>query len=151
VPHSDTGRPSPAKILAIEDNPGDLILLRYGLDHHRQDYVLTVLQNGEEAIRFVDQQRSAPSAEPCVIVLDLHLPRHNGPAVLKEIRKTPALAHIHVVVWTTQGSPAEEREVRELGIRLYRTKPPQLEGWIALGGEILELCHQRSHLATAGT
>ena len=150
MPESNTGRSRPAKILVIEDNPGDLVLLRYGLDHHQKDYVLTVLLDGEEAIRFVASQRSSQaSAQPCVIVLDLHLPKHNGPAVLKEIRNQPALAHIHVVVWTTQGSPAEEREVRQLGVRLYRTKPPELDGWITLGGEILDLCRQRSHLTTA--
>jgi CheY-like chemotaxis protein len=150
VQKSNARKPSPAKILVIEDNPGDLLLLRYGLDHHQTDYVLTVLQDGEEAMRFVSSELSSrTSAEPCVIVLDLHLRKHNGPAVLKEIRSQPALAHIHVVVWTTLGSPTEEQEVRELGVRLYRTKPPELDGWIALGGEILELCHHRSHHAMA--
>jgi CheY-like chemotaxis protein len=142
---ADPGRSSPAKILVIEDNPGDLLLLRYGLDHHQNDYILSVLVDGEEAIRFVESQRSVDSPDPCVIVLDLHLPKHSGPAVLKEIRKQPSLAHVHVVVWTTQGSPAEEREIFQLGVRLYKTKPSELDGWISLGGEILQLCHQRSH------
>jgi two-component system response regulator len=145
--HGNAGKSSPPKILVIEDNPGDLLLLRYGLDHHDKEYVLSVLMDGEEAIRFVESQRNVDSPEPCVIVLDLHLPRHSGPAVLKQIRRQPALAHVHVVVWTTQGSPAEEREIRELGARLFRTKPPELDGWISLCGEILELCHERSRTA----
>lgn len=140
----NAGKSSPAKILVIEDNPGDLVLLRYGLDHHQQDYILSVLVDGEEAIRFVESQRSVSSPEPCVIVLDLHLPKHSGPAVLKEIRQEPSLSHVHIVVWTTQGSPAEESEVRKLGVRLYAKKPPQLDGWISLGGEILALCHEPS-------
>ena len=147
--HAIAGKSSPAKILVIEDNPGDLLLLRFGLDHHQMEYVLSVLVDGEEAIRFVESQRSVTSPEPCVIVLDLHLPKHSGSAVLKEIRRQPALAHVRVVVWTTQGSPAEEREVRQLGVRLYKTKPPELDGWISLGGEILELCHERSHAAVS--
>jgi CheY-like chemotaxis protein len=150
VHESASHKPSPAKILVIEDNPGDLLLLRYGLDHHKKQYLLTVLLDGEDAIKFVAGQRSSQtSSEPCVIVLDLHLPKHNGPDVLKEIRNQPSLAHIQVVVWTSLGSPAEEREVRELGVRLYTTKPAELDGWIALGGEILELCQHRSQLTTA--
>jgi two-component system response regulator len=150
VTHANAGSHSPAKILVIEDNPGDLVLLRYGLDYHKKEYALAILMDGEEAIRFVDSQRLDTSPVPCVIVLDLHLPKHNGPTVLKEIRRLPALAHVHVVVWTTQGSPAEVREVHQLGVQLYRTKPAELAGWVALGGEILELCHQRSHVVTVG-
>jgi CheY-like chemotaxis protein len=76
----------------------------------------------------------------CAIVLDLHLPKHDGAAVLKAIRLEPTLAHIQVVALTSFSSPKEETEVRTLGINLYRSKPTDLDGWIELAGEILELC-----------
>jgi CheY-like chemotaxis protein len=139
---------SPAKILVIEDNPADVFMLRHALDQHHEKYVLEVLSDGEEAIEFVRLQRAAKAnAEPCVIVLDLHLPRHDGAAVLKAIRQEPALAHIGVVALTTIASPRDELEVRELGVRLYKAKPSQVDDWIELAREILELCLEHTRVA----
>ena len=132
---------SPAKIIVIEDNPADVFMLRHALDQHAEEYVLEVLRDGEEAIEFVNLQRTGRGEEePCVIVLDLHLPKHDGAAVLKAIRHEPVLAHVGVVALTTLASPRDEQEVRELGVRLYKAKPSYIDEWIALAREILEIC-----------
>src|ERR1700733_14073824 len=134
---------TPSRILVVEDNQADVFLLRHALNEHAQDYQLEVLRDGAEAILFVQQQRTlAIEPNPCAIVLDLHLPKHDGAAVLTAIRREPTLAHIHCVALPSFASPAEEREVRNLGIRLYRSKPTDLDGWIDLAGEILEICHE---------
>lgn len=140
--------PSPAKIVVVEDNSADVFLLRHALDQHHEEYILELLRDGEEAIEFVNRQRVAGHhAEPCVIVLDLHLPKHDGTAVLKVIRQEPALAFVHVVALTTLASPKDEQEVRDLGVRLYKAKPTLVEEWIKLAGEILEICHEQTRAA----
>ena len=132
---------SPARILVVEDNQADVFLLRHALDEHGKEYQLEVLRDGGEALRFVEHQRMlARDPNPCAIVLDLHLPKHDGAAVLKAIRDEPTLAHIQVVALTSFASPTEEKEVRELGIRLYRAKPTDLDEWIRLAGDILAIC-----------
>lgn len=132
---------NPARILVVEDNQADVFLLRHALDEHQAKYQLEVLQDGAEALQFVQDQRIVSSEPtPCAIVLDLHLPKHDGAAVLQAIRREPSLAHIHVVALTSFASPTEEHEVRKLGIRLYRSKPTDLDDWIRLAREILELC-----------
>lgn len=123
-----------------------MFLLREGLDQNRREYVLKVLRDGAEAIEFCEECGREGEAKPCVVVLDLHLPKYDGTAVLREIRGNPALAHVRVVVWTTVGSPAEERAIRELGVRLYRAKPIELDEWIRLAGEILDICDE--HLSS---
>jgi CheY-like chemotaxis protein len=134
---------SPARILVVEDNQADVFLLRHALDEHGKEYQLEVLRDGGEALRFVEHQRVlASDPNPCAIVLDLHLPKHDGAAVLKAIRDEPTLAHIQVVALTSFASPTEEKEVRELGIRLYRAKPTDLDEWIRLAGDILAICNE---------
>ena len=134
---------SPAKILMVEDNSADVFLLQHALNEHGEGYVLDVLDDGAKAIDFVDSQRPAGAkTDPCVIVLDLHLPKQSGAAVLKAIRQEPALAHIQVIALTTLASPREEQEVRALGVRLYRSKPVVIDEWIKLAGEILEVCRE---------
>jgi CheY-like chemotaxis protein len=140
---------NPAKIVIVEDNAADVFLLRHALDQHEMEYLLDVLRDGEEAIDFVNRQRSAAEIEPCVIVLDLHLPKHDGTAVLRVIKKEPALAAVHVVALTTLASPKDEQEVRDLGVRLYRAKPTLVEEWIALAGEILEICREQTRTVFA--
>jgi CheY-like chemotaxis protein len=141
---------NPAKIVVIEDNSADVFLLRHALDQHDVAYVLDVLRDGEEAIDFVNRRRVAGAhAEPCVIVLDLHLPKHDGTTVLREIKQEPALALVHVVALTTLASPRDEQEVRDLGVRLYRAKPTLVDEWVRLAGEILEICREQTRAVYA--
>lgn len=127
----------------MEDNPGDVHILRLALDQQGEDYSLESIRDGEEAIRFVHEQRTSPAApEPCVIILDLHLPRHDGVSVLRAIKKEPALAHVHVVALSNLPSPSDEAEVLRLGARVCRAKPTELDGWLALAGEILAICRE---------
>jgi len=130
-------------ILVIEDNPADIYLLRHALDQHDEDYQMMVLEDGEEAIEFVNHQRTLFETKPCVIVLDLHLPKHDGKAVLKAIRREPSTANIQVVALSSFTAPKDEDEVRDLGVRLYTAKPSHLDDWIVLAGQILEICREK--------
>jgi len=141
-------KPNPARILVVEDNQADVFLLRHALSEHAEAYQLEVLRDGAEAILFVKQHLAIENEPtPCAIVLDLHLPKHDGAAVLKAIRRESTLAHIHVVALTSFASPMEETEVRSLGVRLYRAKPTELDEWIKLAGEILELCREGAEVS----
>ena len=127
-------------ILIIEDNSADVDLLKFGLTQTGERYVLEVLADGEEALGFIEEHRAgARHSDPCVIVLDLHLPRYNGVQILNAIRRTPMLSHIHVVVLTGFASPKEEFQVNELG-GLCMRKPFDLNGYLALAQELLSLC-----------
>jgi len=138
----------PARILVIEDNPADITLLRVALDQHAGEYEIDVLRDGAEALAFVHRQRIEPEVHrPCVVVMDMHLPKHDGPALLKAIRLTPALEHIQVVVLTGVAEPKDEAEMKRLGIRLYQTKPIHLDDWAVLAGQILDICRQ-THIPT---
>jgi CheY-like chemotaxis protein len=133
---------NPARIVLVEDNPGDVLLLRLALAQHEPDYILETLRDGAEAIRFVTNQWYATEPEPCVIVLDWHLPKHDGNIVLQSIRETPGMSHVRVVALTSVMSPKDETEIMRLGVRLYRTKPSDLDGWHRLAGEILQICRE---------
>ena len=133
----------PARIVVIDDSQTDVLLLRQALDLHHEPYELTVLNDGEEALQFVHQHRKlSHEPDPCVIVLDLHLPRYDGLAVLRAIKREPMLANISVVILTTVASPEEEVEMARLGVRLYQAKPMDLKELTAVAGRILEICKE---------
>jgi CheY-like chemotaxis protein len=136
---------SPARILLIEDNPADVYLMRSALEQQPHAYELHVIYDGAEALRFVREQRFASKEpDPCVIVLDLHLPKHDGREVLQAIKQEPGLSHVRVVVLTSAVSPKDESEVRQLGVRLYRQKPSDLDEFVEVARNILEICNEHS-------
>lgn len=66
-------------ILLVEDNPGDVRLLREAMGRVEFDRKLHVVTDGIEALDFVHQRgkyTDAPS--PALILLDLNLPRSTG-------------------------------------------------------------------------
>lgn len=132
-------------ILVIEDNVADIFLFRHFLDEQGEAYLFEVLPDGEAALTFVAEHRSgARQHEPCVILLDLHLPKYNGIEVLTAIRTEPILAHIHVVVLTSDASPADRAEIAELG-GICCFKPSDLDTVKALAIDILALCKGRAN------
>lgn len=135
-------------ILVIEDNVADQVLIRYALDAIGDPYRFEVLPDGEAALTFVNDHRAGRRKhEPCVILLDLHLPRYNGIEVLTAIRREPFLTHIHVFVLTSDASPAERIQVIELD-GICCIKPSGLEEMKALAAEILAACKEpRERLA----
>ena len=103
------------RILVIEDNLADVYLIRHALDQLGEPFHLDVLPDGEAALAFIAEHRTGMrKPEPCVILLDLHLPKYNGIEVLTAIRLEPVLTHIGVVVLTSDASPQEWAQVTEL-------------------------------------
>jgi chemotaxis family two-component system response regulator Rcp1 len=138
-----TASPSPARILIIEDNPSDVFLVRNALGATGEVFELKVLVDGEAALKFIQEHRlGLHPPDPCVIVLDLHLPKYDGVAVLRAIRRAPALEHISVLVLSGVVSREETRELLELGVQAQSRKPSSLAEYQALAEEIIALCKQ---------
>ena len=130
---------NPHRILVIEDNPADVTLLRQALAAQNEPFVLEVLSDGEAALDFIRSHCTGPSSDPCLIVLDLHLPRYDGTAVLRAIRAEPGLAGVDVVVVTTIASPEEKEELLSLGVLGYRTKPMDWDGFVSLARDLMAI------------
>jgi len=138
----------PHHILLIEDNPADIGLLRYALDEQKEPYSLEVLPDGESALRYVREVYSN-GPEPCLIVLDLHLPQYDGSTILRAIRSEPALSQVAVAIVTASLSPLEKAEVMTLGVKLYRKKPMSYEETVELARELIEICKGSERAADA--
>jgi CheY-like chemotaxis protein len=74
-----------------------------------------------------------------VILLDLHLPRYDGIALLKAIKESDELAHAKSVVLSGYASPSEVLAIEELG-GVYIQKPFELSQYLELGAQIIHMC-----------
>jgi CheY-like chemotaxis protein len=129
------------RILLIEDNAADVDLMRYALDAGHFRYKLTTLTDGEEALAFIRREGAYADAmrQPALIVMDLHLPRHDGMEILQEIRRSKEFADLPVAVLSTLVSPEEKNRIDAFGKTCIITKPGNLDGFLQLGKKIRKL------------
>jgi CheY-like chemotaxis protein len=126
-------------VLLVDDDPGDVLLVREAFDDHKVGNLLSVVSDGVEALEYVRAQGSYSDANrPDLVLLDLNLPRKSGIEVLQEIKSDPELSTIPVVVLTT--SEAEEDIVRayKLHANAYITKPVDFEQFTRIVHQIDE-------------
>lgn len=117
-------------ILHIEDNPGDIVLLREALRPLSLSVEISVARNGEEALRILHQEAPAASNSPIdLILLDIKLPRKNGFEVLAALQHDPEHQFIPVVVFSSTANPQEVNRCYELGANAYMVKPYTLEAY----------------------
>ncbi len=99
-----------------------------------------VIEDGEQAIEFVDKIELSPNfQEPCVILLDLHLPKRDGLEVLSTIRGEPAMSHVHVVLVSTSACPGERAAIHAVGGEL-RIKPTKIAEFGGLAADLMNIC-----------
>jgi CheY-like chemotaxis protein len=111
-------------VLLVEDDPGDVMLVREAFAEDKVGNTLSVVGDGVEAMQFIRGEGDyAANERPDLVLLDLNLPRKSGAEVLAEIKGDPELYTIPVVVLTT--SQAEEDVLRsyEMHANAYVTKP----------------------------
>ena len=117
-------------ILLIEDNPGDVRLIRESLTNSKGSS-LHVVQDGVEALRFLNHDgKYANVPRPDFILLDLNLPKKDGREVLAEIKADGQLKQIPVVVLTSSQANEDIFKAYGLNANCYVTKPVDLEDFM---------------------
>ena len=119
------------EILLVEDNPGDVRLVREVFKDAKVANNISVAEDGVEAMAFLRKEgKFAGSVRPDLVLLDLNLPKKDGREVLTEIKTDDELKRIPVIVLTT--SSAEEDIMKSYSeyANSYITKPINLDQFI---------------------
>lgn len=103
------------KILVVDDDDNVLLLVRANLEI--DGYEVTEATNGEEALKSIDKDR------PDLVLLDVMMPKVDGWKVLKQIKQSPSLASIPVVMLTAKVQEGNQIKGWESGADEYITKP----------------------------
>ena len=111
------------EILVVEDNPMDVELVTEALREWSNPPNISVVKDGDEAIRFLRRIADYSSApQPSLILLDLNLPKKSGVEVLAEIKNDAELTQIPVIVLTTSDREADVSQAYKLHANCYVTK-----------------------------
>jgi CheY-like chemotaxis protein len=127
------GSAAPIDVLLVEDSVGDVRLTREAFKDAKVHINLHVAADGAEAMAFLKREGPHTDApRPDLILLDLNLPKKDGRQVLKEIKESPTLGIIPVVILTTSASEADILRTYQLHANCYITKPVDLDGFLTV-------------------
>jgi two-component system, chemotaxis family, response regulator Rcp1 len=125
------------EVLLVEDSPGDVRLTREAFKDAKVHINLHVAMDGAQAMTFLERTGEyADAPRPDLILLDLNLPKKDGREVLAEIKESPALMSIPVVILTTSASEADILRSYRLHANCYITKPVGLGGFLEVVNSI---------------
>ena len=128
--HFDEGSRS-IEVLLVEDNPGDVRLMREAFWEVDVRHCLHTASDGVEAIDFLRRREGyAHAPRPDLIVLDLNLPRKDGREVLAEIKGDPRLKHIPVVVLSSSSAREDVAGAYDLHANCYVSKPVDFDQFV---------------------
>jgi CheY-like chemotaxis protein len=127
----------PIEVLLVEDDPGDVVLIREAFDFNKVHNHLNVVNDGEQALAYLKNEGDYAGAHrPDLVLLDLNLPRKDGREVLAEVKADERLRTIPIVVLTTSEAEEDVLKSYQLHANAYVTKPVDFERFVAIVRQI---------------
>ncbi len=118
------------EILLVEDCSSDVRLIREALKETSVAVQINVARDGVEALDYLHGAERGFNTRPNLILLDLNLPRKNGREVLAEIKSSPKLKQIPVLVMTGSHADEDIAQAYALNANCYITKPCDLSEYL---------------------
>ena len=120
-------------ILLVEDDHVDAMMVERALKDMNVTNPLVHKSNGEEAL---DCLRGEGSEKPCIILLDLNMPKMNGIEFLKIIKADEILKKIPVVVLTTSMEKEDIADSFRYSAAGYMVKAADFKNFVDVIGAI---------------
>lgn len=116
------------KILLIEDNAGDILLIKEAFEEIKATVDLKIIKDGELASNFIlEMNRTGLTAQlPDLIILDINLPKINGLELLKLFKSSKMFKEIPLVILTSSSTANDIHKAYENNANAFITKPSEL-------------------------
>jgi CheY-like chemotaxis protein len=136
-------------ILLVEDNPDHAELIRRALAEQSSRLRLSAVRDGEAALDYLlrrgDYRDARTSPRPHLILLDLRLPKVDGFQVMHEVKASPELRRIPLVVLTTSAAEADMRQAYSEHANSYLVKPVDFQQFVELMGWVEKYWLEQNH------
>jgi len=116
-------------ILLVEDDTVDVMTVKRALKDVQVTSELVPAGDGEQALAYL---RDDGNAKPCVILLDLNMPKMNGIEFMRIIKADEVLQRIPIIVLTTSNSDQDISKSFELGAAGYMLKSVDYKKFIEI-------------------
>jgi CheY-like chemotaxis protein len=126
----------PIRILVAEDDADDRMMIKDAFEESRLGNPVDFVEDGVQLMNYLQREGEYANLSdhpyPGFILLDLNMPRKDGRTALREIKASPVLQRIPIVILTT--SKAEEDIVRtyNLGVNSFICKPVTFDSLVEI-------------------
>jgi CheY-like chemotaxis protein len=129
-------------VLYAEDSEDDAFLMQRAFAKVNFPASLTVARDGAAAVKYLDQPRDPvePTARPCLILLDIKMPRLGGIEVLRWLRARAEFQNTRVILLTSSSQAIDISASYASGADCYLVKPTSLATFGGLVQALAQLC-----------
>jgi CheY-like chemotaxis protein len=110
------------KILLVDDDPEDRAIMQEAIELAPGKDTFWFAENGEDALSKLETFYLSGHL-PCLIVLDLNMPRMNGTQTLSFLKADQRFCDIPVIIYSTSVNLLEKEKCMRLGAHSYIVKP----------------------------
>jgi CheY-like chemotaxis protein len=125
-------------VLYADDDKDDLELVIDALQEYSGNLEMITAPNGLEAIAYLKNLNPLDPA-PCLIILDINMPKMNGVEALKNIRNMERFGDVPVVMFTTSSNPDDKVVAAQYGAG-FITKPIDSSHLAAIAEQLISHC-----------
>jgi len=123
-------------ILMADDDPDDRMLAKDAVEEAELSNAVHFVEDGEELMDYLHRQGGYTELDetplPGLILLDLNMPRKDGREALREIKESPLLRRIPIIILTTSKSEEDITRSYEMGANSFITKPMTFDSLVTL-------------------
>ena len=126
-------------ILVVDDDKDDRMFLERALREKGVRHPIQHLSDGEDMMDCLKKRgrfSKADGSRPCLIILDLNMPRMDGRKALLFVKSDPELKQIPVLVLSTSGAEEDILRSYNLGANSFLRKPVHYDGFISLADSL---------------
>jgi two-component system, response regulator len=120
------------RIIVADDSPDDRYLIQMVFDHGELQAEVEFVTDGDELIQLLKGKAGGGDPLPDLVLLDLNMPRMGGADALKEIRRSPELQGIPIVVLTTSSATDDINTTQALDANGFLTKPSDFNEYLEI-------------------
>jgi CheY-like chemotaxis protein len=134
-------------VLIVDDNHGDIFLMKSYLNKLRGNVSVTDFADGEQALEYIQNLSEFPAQEkeevrPELIILDLNVLKVNGLEMLEFIKTSDRLKNIPVIIFSSSSRKEDINNAYLKQADCYKIKPTDITEYEDRIQEILELMPQ---------
>jgi CheY-like chemotaxis protein len=119
---------SKINIFYADDDHDDIEFFKDALSEATDGVTLESRSDGEELLQLLNN----PPPKPSLVFLDWNMPGKNGAYVLRSMMANENTKHIPVVIISTSNHSVNIEQARELGAKMYMTKPTQFKDLVRM-------------------
>lgn len=120
------------KLLIVENNIGDIILLKLAIKELGLEFDIYETETAEEGLKYLNNNLAAYGENrlPELIITDLSMPGIGGMEFLQIVKKSTTFKQIPIVIMTTSSKISDQQNCLKFGAEEYVIKPMFLDEYV---------------------